>query len=185
MAMQIREVGAREAAEWVSSGRAALVDVREADEYAAERIEGATLVPLSRFDFGRIPSGPGSAVVFQCKSGRRSLEGAARASGGGWTDVYSLKGGIEAWKAAGLPVVKTRAPISLMRQVQIVVGGGVLAGSVLAWLVSPWFLVLTGFFGAGLVFAGTTGLCGMAAVLAAMPWNKALRAGCEAGSCGA
>ncbi|MBM4108785.1 MAG: rhodanese-like domain-containing protein [Phycisphaerae bacterium] len=187
-AMGIREIEPREAADWVRSGRAVLVDVREPDEYAAERIEGATLVPLSRFEFARLPSALEAPVVFHCRSGRRSLEAAARASGGGWSGVYNLKGGIEAWKGAGLPVIRTRAPISIMRQVQIVVGAGVLAGSVLAWLVSPWFLLLTGFFGAGLLFAGSTGMCGMAAVLGAMPWNRALRPGgasCAGGSCGA
>ena len=55
----------------------------------------------------------------------------------------------------------------------------VLVCSVLAYFVSPLFLLLTGFFGAGLLFAGTTGVCGMAAVLTLMPWNRRLRpAGC-------
>jgi rhodanese-related sulfurtransferase len=93
------------------------------------------------------------------------------ASGRG--EVLSLRGGIDAWKAAGLPIAENRrVPIPIMRQVQLVVGAMVLAGSVLAWLVSPWFLALTGFFGAGLLFAGATGTCGLAAVLGLMPWNR-------------
>ncbi len=172
-----RELDAKQAAEWTADGRTTIVDVREPDEYARERIEGTVLVPLSRFDFTRLPGTPDSSLVFLCRTGRRSAEAAARAAAAGWTCVYTLKGGIEAWKSAGLPVIRTRAPISIMRQVQIVVGAGVLAGSLLAWLVSPWFLLLTGFFGAGLIFAGTTGMCGMAAVLSAMPWNRSLR-GC-------
>lgn len=172
------EVEPKAVADWLSSGRAVLVDVRELDEFARERIEGARLVPLSRFDCGRIGASPDSVVVVHCRSGRRGLEAVARARAAGWTRVHNLKGGIEAWKEAGLPVVRTRAPIPIMRQVQIVVGSVVLAGSVLAWLVSPWFLVLTGFMGAGLVFAGASGTCGMAAVLSRMPWNRALRA-CE------
>lgn len=171
----VREIEPQQAAEWLAARRAVIVDVREPDEYARERIEGVTLLPLSRFDGARIPAPPGSTVVFQCRTGRRSLEAAARAVAAGWTDVYSLKGGIVAWANAGLPVIRARVPISIMRQVQIVVGAGVLAGTLLAWLVSPWFLLLTGFFGAGLIFAGVTGTCGMAALLAVMPWNRSLR----------
>jgi hypothetical protein len=87
--------------------------------------------------------------------------------------LFSLKGGIGGWKAAGLATVVNRgAPIPVMRQVQIVVGAIVLLGSVLAATVSPWFLLLTGFFGLGLLFAGVTGTCGMAAFLGLMPWNR-------------
>jgi hypothetical protein len=59
-----------------------------------------------------------------------------------------------------------------MRQVQIATGSLVVAGTALAVAVSPWFILLAGFVGAGLVFAGTTGFCGMARLLARMPWNK-------------
>jgi len=65
----------------------------------------------------------------------------------------------------------------IMRQVQVVVGFMVLLSSALAALVSPWFLLLTGFFGAGLLFAGLTGTCGMAALLGRMPWNYPLKGG--------
>jgi hypothetical protein len=58
-----------------------------------------------------------------------------------------------------------------MRQVQIIVGTIILACTILAVTVSPWFLVGTGFFGTGLVFAGVSGFCGMAAILGVMPWN--------------
>ena len=62
-----------------------------------------------------------------------------------------------------------------MRQVQLGAGGLVLLGIVLAATVSPWFLLVTGFVGGGLLLAGATGFCGMARVLAYMPWNRALR----------
>ena len=66
-----------------------------------------------------------------------------------------------------------RAPLDLMRQVQIAAGSLALAGAVLAATVSPWFILLSGFVGAGLVFAGLTGFCGMARLLKRMPWNRA------------
>jgi rhodanese-related sulfurtransferase len=94
---------------------------------------------------------------------------------GGGVEAFNLAGGIEAWKQAGLPVEVDRAVsrISIMRQVQIVAGSFVLAGAALAYWVSPWFLIVPAFFGAGLLFAGLSGTCGMAALLSVMPWNRA------------
>jgi rhodanese-related sulfurtransferase len=92
----------------------------------------------------------------------------------GHADVTCLKGGLDAWKAAGLPTEKNAAApaIPIMRQVQITAGSIVLIGTVLAWLVSPLFLGLTGFIGAGLLVSGLTGTCGMANMLRLMPWNR-------------
>lgn len=163
---------------WLDRNEALLLDVREPDEHARERISGSRLVPLSRFDPAALPAANGKHLVVHCKSGRRAAEAAARLKAAGHREVLNLAGGIDAWKSAGLPVeANLKLPISIMRQVQIVVGLAVLAGSILAATVSPWFLVLTGFFGTGLLFAGATGMCGMAAMLGAMPWNRAFRSG--------
>jgi hypothetical protein len=48
----------------------------------------------------------------------------------------------------------------------------VLLGAVLAWWVDPAWIFLSGFIGAGLVFAGVTDTCGMGMLLARMPWNQ-------------
>ena len=50
-----------------------------------------------------------------------------------------------------------------------------LGGVALGVWVAPAFLALSAFVGAGLVFAGTTGWCGMAKLLAIMPWNRRVR----------
>jgi rhodanese-related sulfurtransferase len=90
-------------------------------------------------------------------------------------EAYVLEGGIDAWIAAGLPTEHDRkAPLEIMRQVQIVAGMLVLAGVALGATVSPGFLLLSGFVGAGLTFAGATGFCGMARLLALAPWNRRL-----------
>ncbi|MDW8399764.1 MAG: DUF2892 domain-containing protein, partial [Acetobacteraceae bacterium] len=84
---------------------------------------------------------------------------------------------LEAWKAAGLPVAEDRRqPIELMRQVQIAAGSLVLVGVLLGALLHPGFFALSGFVGAGLVFAGATGTCGLAQLLRLMPWNRGLAA---------
>lgn len=84
-----------------------------------------------------------------------------------------LEGGIEARKEAGLPVARdSNQPIEIMRQVQIAAGSLVLIGVVLGALLHPAFYGLAGFVGAGLLFAGLSGWCGMAKLLALMPWNR-------------
>jgi rhodanese-related sulfurtransferase len=172
----LSEIEPRDLKALLDRGTAVVIDVREPDEHAREHIAGSRLEPLSRFDVGQIPSG-GQTVVLHCKGGSRSAEAGARLIAAG-RSVTHLKGGLQAWKAAGMPTeVNLNAPIPIMRQVQIIVGSLVLATSILAYAIHPAFLLLTGFFGAGLLFAGTTGICGMAAVLRRMPWNKALR--CE------
>lgn len=82
-----------------------LVDVREPGEFAAERIHGALLFPLSSFDPAALPDAGGRQVVLQCGSGKRSAVAAERCHRAG-VDVHAhLAGGIMAWKAAGLPTV--------------------------------------------------------------------------------
>lgn len=173
---RLRDIAPSELKQWLDAGKAIVVDVREPDEYTAERIEGALSRPLSAFNPANLPAGDGKTVVLHCRSGKRSGEAAQRMFAAGRTEVCHLKGGLSAWVAAGLPVKKlARAPISIMRQVQITAGSLVFVGTVLGAFVSPWFLILSGFIGAGLVFAGISGTCGMATMLSYMPWNKAFR----------
>ena len=70
-------------------------------------------------------------------------------------------------------VTDRRQPIELQRQVQIGAGSLALAGTLLGAFVSPWFYILPGFVGAGLLTAGVTGFCGMALLLMRAPWNRA------------
>ncbi len=154
---------------------AILVDVREADERAREFVPGARHHALSRLS--AIDAAGAKAVIFHCRSGARTAANAGRLAGAAGCDAYILKGGLEAWKKAGLPVeTDTRQPIEIMRQVQIVAGGLVLLGVALGVWVAPAFLGLSAIVGAGLMFAGISGWCGMAKLLAVMPWNRAARA---------
>jgi rhodanese-related sulfurtransferase len=162
---------------WLQRGEAVLIDVREADEHARERIAGVRLAPLSRFDPQAFSNERGKIAVFHCSSGNRTAQAASRLLGAGFADAYQLAGGIQGWKRAGLPVLADRtAPLPIMRQVQIVAGSLVLLGVVLAVLVSPWFMALSAFVGAGLIVAGVTGFCGMANLLLHMPWNRSREA---------
>jgi rhodanese-related sulfurtransferase len=84
-----------------------------------------------------------------------------------------LEGGIEGWKQAGLPAVLDKSrPIEINRQVMIAAGSLVLIGVLLGAIVRPEFYALSGLIGAGLVFAGVSGFCGMTKLLELMPWNR-------------
>lgn len=150
-----------------------LIDVREPGEFAGEHIPGATLVALSQFDPRKIPQTENTQLVLYCRSGNRSAIAAQKLFEAGFESVTHLSCGIGAWKEAGYPTVTNRdAPISLMRQVQIVAGSLVLTGLVLGALVSPWFLLLSGFVGAGLMFSGVTDTCMLGMLLAKLPYNQ-------------
>lgn len=169
--MSLPVITPQKARELIDQG-AILVDIREADEHAREKIATAHHAPLSRLD-KVAPDSSAPYVIFHCKSGNRTLTNASRLAGATDVDAYILEGGIDAWKKAGLPVVADkRQPIEIMRQVQIAAGSLVVTGVALGALVHPGFYGLAGFVGAGLVFAGTTGTCAMARLLAFAPWNR-------------
>lgn len=170
---ELKTISPKRAAELVRSG-AVLVDIREADEHARERIAGARHHALSRIDQATPIRDGDDVVIFHCRSGARTKGNAARlAAATPKCETYILEGGLDAWKKAGLPVALDRSkPIDIMRQVQIAAGSLVLLGVVLGALVNPGFYALSGFVGAGLLFAGVSGFCGMARLLGAMPWNR-------------
>ncbi|MFZ5781395.1 MAG: rhodanese family protein [Pseudomonadota bacterium] len=150
---------------------AVMIDVREADEHARERLPGAHSHPLSRL--ASVEAQPDQVVIFHCRSGARTSANATKLAGAAPCEAYILEGGLEAWKKAGLPVaIDRRQPLEIMRQVQIVAGSLVLLGVVLGVSVAPAFFALSAFVGAGLAFAGITGWCGMAKLLAVLPWNR-------------
>lgn len=158
----------------LDSGEALLIDIREADEHAREHILGARLAPLSALDAHNFDRERAKIAVFHCKSGMRTQANAARLLARGFTQAFYLDGGIEAWKAAGYNVHANRkAPLEIMRQVLVAAGAIILTGVVLGALVHPAFFALSGFMGAGLLFAGATGWCGLAMLLKTMPWNRA------------
>ncbi|MUG93648.1 DUF2892 domain-containing protein [Scytonema sp. UIC 10036] len=150
-----------------------LIDVREPAEYAGEHIPGATLVSLSKFDPHKVPQDEDTQVVLYCRSGNRSTIAAQKLFDAGFAKVTHLDGGIGAWKEAGYSTkINKSAPVSLIRQVQIVAGSLVLIGTLLGVFVSSWFLLLSSFVGAGLIFAGITDTCALRMLLAKLPYNQ-------------
>lgn len=163
---------------WLANGEAVLVDVREDFEHASERIDAAKHHALSKFDCDQLRVDcDGKRIVFHCRTGGRSAQAAAKL---GDEQVFHLCGGIEAWKALGLPVHRSAsAPtLDVMRQVQIIAGLLILTGVVLGFIVNPMFFGISAFVGCGLTFAGLSGWCGMAFLLGRMPWNRGAAVNC-------
>jgi rhodanese-related sulfurtransferase len=94
-----------EVARWLAERAILLVDVREPDEFALERIPGALLFPLSSFDAAALQAVGDHKIVFQCGSGLRSAKALAAALDAGLDCAGHVVGGIKAWKDAGLPVI--------------------------------------------------------------------------------
>ncbi len=179
-------VTARELHRRLADGHAAeLLDVRTPAEFASAHLPGARLAPLDELDAAHFLKQRGSndkPIYVLCQSGgraRRAIEKFHRAGFGG---CVLVEGGTQAWIDAGLPVNRGESKVvPLMRQVQMVVGFVSAAGAALALTVSPWFALLPLAAGCGLFIAGATGFCGLALMLAKMPWNKI--SNCNCGSC--
>lgn len=163
-------LSAPEARQRLAAG-ARLIDIRSPAEFAREHVPGSLNVPLETLGSASLPAGP---LLFTCRSGARTAGCATTIKARAGSDASILAGGLMAWRSAGGEIaVDRRQPLDIMRQVQITAGSLVLAGLMLGLLVNPAFLGLSAFVGAGLAFAGVTGWCGMARLLALMPWNRA------------
>jgi rhodanese-related sulfurtransferase len=88
-------------------GGALLIDIREADEHARQKIPGARHMPLSKLDDAEIAAHHGKPVIFHCKSGARTQANASRLAAklDETCEAFVLEGGLDAWRKAGLPVV--------------------------------------------------------------------------------
>jgi len=159
-----------------------LIDVRSPSDYGRSHVPFAVNIPLESLDAASLASLRNGAsddpLYVICRSGNRSAKGCAALASEGMTNVASVAGGTTAWEKAGYATTRGKKSVSLERQVRIAAGGMVLAGAVLALAVHPYFAALSGLIGAGLVFSGVTDTCGMAMMLARMPWNQVRDKGC-------
>lgn len=158
------------------AGATLLVDVRTPAEFREKHAPEAVNMPLDTLgnqleELRR--RAEGKDIVLMCRTQNRAGMACAQIAKAGLQHLSILQGGITAWEESGEELVRGKTKsMSLERQVRIAAGSLVLAGTLVAWYVSPWGLALSGFVGAGLVFAGVTDTCGMAMLLAKMPWNR-------------
>lgn len=153
-----------------------LIDVRTPVEFHEVHVKGASNVPLDRLspvDVQNERNGTSEQPLYLiCRSGNRADQACRKFLEAGFTEVVNIEGGTQACEQAGLEVVRGKKAVSLERQVRIAAGALVLLGCLLGTFVHPYFIGLSAFVGAGLIFAGITDTCAMGMLIARMPWNQ-------------
>jgi rhodanese-related sulfurtransferase len=170
-------ISAKEFSNLVKSGKPVeLIDVRTPVEFREVHVTIARNEPLDRLDPRAIQAARNGnslePLYVICRSGSRGKQACEKFVVTGIPNVINVEGGTMACVEAGAPVVRGKKAMSLERQVRIAAGSLVFIGSALGFFVHPYFIALSAFVGAGLVFAGVTDTCGMGMMLAKMPWNK-------------
>ncbi len=142
-------------------------------EYKEKHIPGVRNVPLDEIEKRAGEFANKKTLYIHCRSGNRGRQAMEKLAKLGVTaELVNVEGGIIAWDQAGFVTDSLTNRIPIMRQVLIAAGGLILLGYVLSVSVFDQFIFLSVFVGAGLMFAGISGWCGMSYVLAKMPWNK-------------
>lgn len=152
-----------------------LIDVRTPAEFREVHALPARNLPLDRLDVRGLAAERASQsrpLYVICRSGARAQQACDKLQAAGLNQVVNVEGGTLAWDQAGLPVARGKKTLPLDRQARIAAGLIVLTGVALSRLVHPGWIGLSAFVGVGLIFAGVTGWCGMAMLLARMPWNR-------------
>ncbi len=150
-----------------------LVDVRTRPEFDMERPDVDCLDHHALSEIDSIEINEDETLYLICQTGMRSARAQQHLLDRGHEGVINVEGGLNAWKTAKLPVTRSqRAPLPLMRQVQLTAGMLILLGTLGSLYLSPAWIWLAVFVGAGLTQAGITGFCGLARLLLLMPWNR-------------
>jgi rhodanese-related sulfurtransferase len=177
MTTNISTITPEELESLIKNGQAVdLIDVRTPAEYRECHAIPARNVQLDSLDRQTITElrndSRETPLYIICQSGSRSQKACEKFNAMGYSQTVNVEGGTKAWEKAGLPVVRGKKSFSLERQVRITSGTLVLTGAILGWLINLNFIGISAFIGAGLIFSGITDSCGMATMLAKMPWNQ-------------
>ena len=97
-----------QATQWINQDKAAVLDIRSADEFAQGHIPGAKNIPLVELPkrTGEINKLQPKSVIVVCSSGMQSLKAKSQLKKAGFNDVFIMDGGLAAWQSQGLPTTK-------------------------------------------------------------------------------
>ena len=154
-------------------GAVTILDVRSPAEFESAHIPGSFNLPLDRLpEYVRDLDGAvANPVVLVCRSGQRAQEAERGLQGANLPGLHVLEGGLSSWEAQGLPLKRGQQRWSMERQVRGVAGGIVLASLIGSLVFRPLAVVAAG-VGGGLLFSAITDTCGMAKLLAKLPYNR-------------
>jgi rhodanese-related sulfurtransferase len=163
----------------IRNGRHAhLIDVRSRSDYAVGHPGGAVSIPSEELDATVIRSTLGPLAGMQetlfllCDTGTHAEHAARRLENLGMRKLALVEGGMQTWRAAGLPIVHGLRKPSFEGQAQILVGLLLLVILAKAMLLHPVFYLMVGILGIGLIAVGLSPHASVGAVLARMPWNR-------------
>ena len=106
--MEVKDLDAATARQWLDEGRAELIDIRDAGERRRARIPAARWMPLAGLDAGLKAEPAGPVGIFHCQSGRRTRLAAEQLAAVGYGETYVLAGGLGPDNAA--EAVRRRRP---------------------------------------------------------------------------
>lgn len=97
-------VSPKEAAAMRVTNKAVIVDVREDSDWNEHQIHGAIHIPLSQLDerLAELEPYKNRPIITQCQAGMRSAQAQLKLKAAGFSKVYLLNGGIQAWHEQGL-----------------------------------------------------------------------------------
>lgn len=172
--MPVKVVNADILRSWMDKDEVVLIDVREPAEHRAEKIRNAHSIPSGVISRVSLPNCDGKKLVLHCRAGIRSVDACKKlAAECPELDIYTLEGGISAWKALGCEVISAgKYILPIDRQVQLIIGALLLSSGACGFLLSPRWFAVSCIIGVGLTIAGLTGFCGLALIMAKVPWNK-------------
>jgi rhodanese-related sulfurtransferase len=104
----VREIGTLDATRLINSENALVLDVREPKDFSGGRLPNALHIPLSQVKArsAELAKHVARPVIVYCDRGLRAGAASSALAGLGFTRVQALRGGLRAWKDAGLPVQK-------------------------------------------------------------------------------
>ncbi len=172
--MAIKNIDSATLKNWLDNNQVLLIDVREPAEYEANNIKGSQLISLANVSLKNLPEIGNKKLVLHCQAGKRSFNACQKLIAENEDlEIYNLEGGISAWIQQGYNFQSSKKfflPID--RQVQVIIGSATFLTTIAGYFISSKFFIIPMVLGAGLIFAGLSGYCGLAILVAKMPWNK-------------
>jgi len=97
-------ISPKEAAAMHAEQKAVIVDVREDEEWNEHHIPGAVHIPLAQLNerLSELKQYKDSPIITQCRGGKRSAQAQTALKSAGFSKVYNMDGGIQAWDKDGL-----------------------------------------------------------------------------------
>lgn len=176
--MSIKTIDAASFLKQVDESSPCCVDVRTPAEVRGDALDNIIAMPLDQLDSRALSEkideqhAGAKQVYLICQSGKRAQLAAEKLAGNLTQDLVIVEGGMNAIRQSAGQQCAPVKMMSIERQVRLTAGIMVVSGVIAGYLLHPAWFALSGFVGAGLVYAAITDSCGMALLITKAPWNR-------------